>query len=241
MTPPDIPQTDLADKLANLELPAPGECLDALAELPPTVALALLVAGAVYLLAGWRLHKLLVIVNATAVGAAAGAMLGDLTGGEGGGVVMFAAAAGGLMLGVLALPLMKGAVCLTGVAAGAAVGYMGWAYVTGMIGKPELADNAWAGALVGLTSLGLLAYANFRLAVMIFTAVQGAVMAVAGVVSLLMLNDYTNESVRWAADHNLHMLAAAFVAPAVIGLALQHAAASKKIKKKLKSRAPAAA
>jgi hypothetical protein len=37
------------------------------------------------------------------------------------------------------------------------------------------------------------------------------------------------------------MLAAAFVAPAVIGLALQHAAASKKIKKKLKSRAPAAA
>ena len=115
------------------------------------------------------------------------------------------------------------------------MGCAAWGYAASCADNPTLADYAWAGGLVGLVALGLLAYANFRLTVMIFTAFQGAVMAVAGAVALLMLHEMTRERVHWAAESNFHLMAAAVAVPAVIGFTLQYAAAKKKIKKKLKS------
>jgi hypothetical protein len=158
-----------------------------------------------------------------------------MTAGEGNGVILFGAAAGGVVCGILAWPLMRGAVSITGALAGAVTGFGAWAYATRLLGYDHLAPHAWAGALVGLVGLALLAYANFRLAVMLFTAVQGSIMAAGGTMSLLMLHEQLNDVIRHTARNNAHLLAAVFVLPALVGFAIQHVTASRKIKKKLRA------
>ncbi len=240
MPPVGVPDVSFLERLSEFQVPTQVECLDYLSRVPIMVSVPMLIGGVVYLLFGWKLHKLLVVANAMIAGAVGGALLGQMADGDKAGIVAFGAAAGGLMFGVLALPLIRGAVSLTGMIAGGLIGFVGWEHAVQAAGRPELADHAWTGALIGCVALGLLAYANFRLAVMIFTAAQGAAMTVAAAVSLLLLNEETCDIVRGAAENGFHLAAAAVVVPAVIGLALQHADASKKIRRKLKpSAAPA--
>ncbi|MFW6133875.1 MAG: hypothetical protein ACOC8F_08265 [Planctomycetota bacterium] len=231
-----LAETVGSDIFSRLAAPSQVECVDYLGRAPLILSVPMLIVGLAYLAFGWKLHKLFVIANAAAAGAIGGAVLTGMTAGEAEhGAILFGAAAGGVVCGVLAWPLMRGATSLTGAVAGAVMGFGAWVYGTRVAGYHDLTQHAWAGALVGLVGLALLAYANYRLAVMLFTAVQGSIMVAGSAVSLLMLHEQLDATIRRAATTNAHLLAAVFILPALVGFAVQHAAASRKLKKKLKS------
>jgi len=223
------------EKLADFQVPSQAECVDHLAEAPLVATIPMVIFGVLYLLFGWRLHKPLVTANAIAAGAFIGGLLGELSGKDNPNVPLFGSIAGAVLLGVLAMLLIHGAVCAMGILAGAAMGFGVWVYISNIAGNPSLLRFPWAGALVGLVALGLLAYANFRLAVMIFTAFQGAVMLVVGTTALLLFSESAAGYIRQDAQTNVHLLAALVAVPAVVGLAVQHVVAATKARKKLKA------
>ncbi|MHC4983578.1 MAG: TM7S3/TM198-like domain-containing protein [Planctomycetota bacterium] len=232
---PEMPDIGFLEKLTDFQAPSQVECVNHLAGVSLIVSIPMAMLGVVYLLLGWKLHKPLVTANAIVAGALIGSMLSKLSSSENPNVLMFASIAGGLLLGLLAMILMHGAVSVMGILAGGAIGFGAWTYIARVVGNPALLKYPWAGALVGLVALGLLAFANFRLAVMIFTAFQGSVMIVAGTTAAFLYDQATAATIRQGAQTNEHLLAALVGVPAVVGFVVQYAAAAKKIKKKLKS------
>ncbi len=233
--PVEVPDAGILERLASFEAPTQLECVNYVARLPVLASVPMIILGIVFLLFGWKIHKPLVTANAIGVGILIGALLGDLSGSKNPNIIVFGAIAGGVLFGLLALLLEHGAVSLMGALAGGAIGYGAWIYVVNVAGNPGMVKSAWAGALIGLVALGLLAYANFRLAVKIFSAFQGAIMGVSGIIALLMFQEAAAGCIRESAENNMHFLAALIAVPTVLGFTVQHVTATKKIKKKLKA------
>ena len=232
----DIP-TDAAigvwDRILAFELPSSAEFVQSLTGLSALPAVLLLASGLVYLLQGWKVFKILIVINAAILGAFLGQHLGTLLQGEN--MPLFCGLAGALLLAALAWPLMKFALSLMGGLAGSFLGYGMWHYAANVLGKPHLNEYAWAGALIGLITLGLLSFLIFKLVVMIFTSLQGSIMTVSGILALLLKYPPLHEELRAALTHNMHLLPLLMVVPAVIGFAFQNAAVAQKAKKKRKA------
>lgn len=220
---------------SQLRLPSQAEALDALAHLADTkfglfIALVLLACGLVYLVQGWKIFKILVVANATVLGAMAGAKVGALMQGEN--MWLWTASLGALLFASLSWPLMKYAVSVMGGLAGSVLGYGVWYYIGQITGEQHILQYAWAGALIGLITLGLLAFVVFKLVITIFTALQGSVMTVAGLVSLLMVNDSLAAKLEPQLRGNQYLMLLLLAVPAIIGVGYQYSAYSKKNGKK---------
>jgi MFS family permease len=213
------------------QLPSQGEAMDALSHLADTklglvVALLLLACGLVYLVQGWKIFKILVVANAAVLGAMLGARVGGLMHGEN--MWLWAGSLGALLCATLSWPLMKYAVSVMGGLSGSLLGYGLWFYVGHLTGQQHILQYAWAGALIGLVTLGLLAFVVFRLVITIFTALQGSVMTVAGLVSLLMVNDSLATRLEPQLRNNQYLLLLLLAVPAIIGVGYQYSSYSKK-------------
>ncbi|HHH76683.1 MAG TPA: DUF4203 domain-containing protein [Phycisphaerae bacterium] len=206
--------------------------VDGLTELHIVVGIIFAVAGVVYILYGWKVFKTLVILNAAILGAVAGSHLGALI--QKPNMVIYMAVAGGLIFATLAWPTMKFAVSIMGALAGSVLGYGVWKYVVHALSKPELTQHAWAGALIGLVVLGMLAFILFRVAIIAWTSFQGSMMCVMGVLSLLLKYDYVADSINDALTSNIHLLPLLVAVPTGFGFIFQDAALLKKEKKKKK-------
>ena len=231
---PPKPDPAIVDKLAALELPSHEQIVNSLLDLGWLASIMFLICGVVYLAHGWKIFKVLVIINAGFVGVWAGAYLGAMYG-ESHGVpymVLIGGATGAVLLAALAWPLMKYAVSLMGGLAGSFLGYGLWHYLATILDKPNLNQHAWAGALMGLFVLGMLAFIIFQLTVIIFTCVQGAVMTVAGLLAMVLKYQPTSEGLQDHLIDNPHLLPLLVAVPAVVGFAIQYTAAAKKAKKK---------
>lgn len=239
--PPQVPNprevsqrgSDLIEKLASFEMPSQSDYVNSLDTMHAGLAIVLLVCGLIYLLHGWKTFKLLVIVNAGVLGGFLGNQFGQIL--RGPNMPLFGGIAGALLFAVLAWPLMKFGVGLMGGLAGGFLGYGVWNYVAGVVGKSGLKENAWAGAVIGLIALGLLAFLVFRLVVMVFTSVQGSLMAVSGICAMLMNIDPLQAKLYAALSSNAHLLMLLIGVPALIGFACQYTAMAKKAKKKKKA------
>jgi len=220
----------LLDRFGSLQLPPPAEYLDFLIALNAIWGFLLIACGLVYLLNGWKMFKMLVVLNAAAIGTLAGVLLGEAQGGRHGPLI--GGAAGGLLLAALAWPLMKYAISVMGGLVGSCIGYGTWSYVAAALERPNLLQHAWAGALIGLVTLGLLAFVVFRLSVVVLTSVQGALMTVSGLLTLLLKYAPIKDSIYAPLCENHHMVPLLIGVPAVIGFALQQVAVAKKNKKK---------
>jgi hypothetical protein len=141
----------------------------------PAESTLLLLAGIVYLLWGFQIFKILVMLNAACVGAYIGATLG--VGKQDtlicGGLLGAALAAG------VAWSMMKYAVAMMGGLFGAVLGASLW--------RVAALDHhfVWAGALIGLAVFGMLSFILFRASVMMYTSLQGSFMMVFGLLGLL--------------------------------------------------------
>lgn len=232
---PQMPDSTMLKKIADFQVPSQAEFVEGLHGLEAVPAVALLVLGAISLVVGWKVFKLLVVANAAYLGGQAGAYLGNMIQHNGEGMWLFGMVAGGLLLAALAWPLMRYAVSVMGGLAGSFLGYGVWQTIADMTGRATFSQHAWAGALIGLITLGLLAFVIFKLVVMIFTAFEGAVLTVCGGVALLLKYEPIGASLRETLTENPLVLPMLVIIPAVIGFALQYNAAHKVTVRKQKA------
>jgi hypothetical protein len=105
-------------------------------------------------------------------------------------------------------------------------------YLAVALNRPGLAENAWAGALVGLILLGMLAFALFKLAVVVLTSIQGATMTVTGLLTLLMKHRGLSANLEETLLGNVHLIPLLILVPSAIGFIVQESAVAKKAAKK---------
>jgi hypothetical protein len=215
----------LLERLTSLELPSRGEFVSALESLSALQAVALAAVGLVYLFCGYKVFKALVIINAAALGGLVGAFLGSRSGSANMPILM--ALAGAVLLGALAWPMLHYAVGLLGALAGGLLGYSVWTVIALTLNNESLLHHAWAGGLIGMVAVGMLAFVAFPATVMIFTALQGALMTIAGVCSLLLVHSGMGGSLRAEMIENDYLLKMLIGVPAIVGFALQHSTGGK--------------
>jgi hypothetical protein len=135
--------------------------------------------GAVYLIYGWRIFKVLAVVSFGMVGLFAGMTLGSKMGGAGselwGGVM------GLLALAILSIPFMHWAVSILGAVSGGIVTGCIW-YAVGL---PQ--QYIWAGVIIGIVAGGMISFIVFKISVMLFTSLGGAVLIITGLLALARL------------------------------------------------------
>jgi hypothetical protein len=208
------------------EIPSQSQLVDSLLDIAhhqygAVLAMLLFACGLVYMLQGWKIFKILVVANVAVMGAVVGSYLGSMARGPNTGpnTWIYTSIAGAMLLGGLAWPLMKYAVSLLGGLVGSFVGYGLWHYVANAIDNPDLLQYAWVGALVGLITLGLLAFVILKFVVMFITSLQGAVMGVGGVLALLL--KYMSDDLEGPLRENSHLMAVLIGVPAIIGFVFQ--------------------
>ena len=171
--------------------------------------------GIVYLLYGWRIFKVLVVISFGLLGMFIGIKVGRYAGTEiWGGVI------GLIAMAVISVPLMKWCVCALGaVAGGILTGGLWYAFEL-----PQM--YIWAGAIVGVVAGGMISFIVLKAAVMLFTSLGGSAITVVGMLALLHLYETMAEP----ATTNIHdlvfeqnwFLPVALTVPTVIGIAMQN-------------------
>jgi len=130
--------------------------------------------GAVYLLYGWRIFKVLVVISFSLGGLFIGMEIGrqfDNT--------LWGGVLGLFLLGLLCMPLMRWGVSILGAVAGGILTAAIW-YAFELPEKYIL-----AGAIIGVVGGGMISFIIFRAAVTLFTSLGGGVLIIAGLLSLL--------------------------------------------------------
>lgn len=191
--------------------PAQQDLLDWCQSMSPGTATILLIFGLVYLLFGWYAFKGLVTLNAAMVGGCLGAFIGDKLADA----APIGAIVGAVLIAATTWPTMKYAVALMGGTFGAIVGAALWRSFNL---EPQF---AWAGAVIGLITFGLLSFIIFKGSVMMYTSLQGAVMLVFGLLGLA----YKYQSIAPQLTQHMQLkpflLPLAIFIPTVLGLIYQ--------------------
>lgn len=224
------PIADAIQALKEWRFPDRAEYVQSLLNLDPLHAVLLLAAGIVYMVYGWKIFKVLVVINAAVLGCAVGAMLGDMAKTQN--LPVITTVAGGLLLAVLAWPLMRVAVAVMGALFGSLMGDTLWAYIAQAINRPGLEQYAWAGSLIGLITLGLLGFIIFQITVMLFTSYQGTLMGASGALALLLRYPSFKIDLENRLLNDIHLLPLIIAVPSVVGFTLQYFYFSKKGGKK---------
>lgn len=192
--------------------PAQRDLISWCQTLGPGVAALAIILGIVYLLFGFNLFRWLVVLNAACLGLAVGLMLGDKTGGK-----IPLGVVGAVLAGAVAWPTMKWAVAIMGGTFGALVGATVWRMV-------DLDPSyTWSGAMIGLVVFGLLCFILFRGCVMMYTSLQGAVMLIFGILSLLLKAQDLAPKLGTYLTGRPFLLPMAVFIPTVVGMMYQQA------------------
>lgn len=178
--------------LAAHALPQQARILDALSTAQVFFPIALCVIGALLMIFGFKAYRWIVLLNCAAMGYWVGRMIAlahvpeanaagaHATHDQTDVIVIVMSIVGAVLLGVLAMPLMKYASAICGGLVGAVIGMVVWVYFE------QPVEMAWAGGLVGLAVLGMLSFILFKTSVILFTSIEGAAMVVLGASALLM-------------------------------------------------------
>ena len=84
-----------------------------------------------------------------------------------------------------------------------------------------MAQHAWAGALIGLVSMSLLAFIIFRTSVIIVMSMQGAAMVVSGMFALMFRIEGLRIPVQERLIDNVFFLPVTILIPGVLGIIYQ--------------------
>ena len=171
--------------------------------------------GVVYLLYGWRIFKILVVISFALIGLYLGMRLGTRAGSQ-----MWGGVVGLLLLAAVSVPLMKWCVCVLGaVAGGILTGGLWYAF--------EFSQAyIWAGMVIGVVAGGMISFIVFKAAVMLFTSLGGSAITVVAVLALLRLYE-TKMDPPTTHIHDLvfdqnWFLPVAFLVPTVVGIIMQN-------------------
>ena len=177
-------------------------------------ALTFISFGAVCLLYGWRVFKILVVIGFGLVGLALGIVIGETI--QGSSSQIWGGLIGLGLLAALAVPLMKWAVCILGALAGGLITSGLW-YAFGLN-----EDYIWAGGLIGIIAGGMISFIVFKIAVMLFSSLGGSMLMVTGLLALLYHYPPTQMETKELVFDNKWFLPLALMVPTAIGLIVQN-------------------
>jgi len=171
--------------------------------------------GVVYLMYGWRIFRVLVVICFALMGMFLGIKVGQFTGSEIWGGIL-----GLILLAAISMPLMKWCVCLLGAAAGGILTAGVW-YAFEL---PQM--YIWAGATVGIVAGGMISFIVLKASVMLFTSLGGSAITVIGMLALLHIYEGLQEPVTTHV-HDLVMQQNWFfplvlTIPTIIGIIIQN-------------------
>lgn len=177
-------------------------------------ALTFLSFGSICLFYGWRVFKILVVINFGLLGLVMGMTAIERING------LNNQLAGGLvgmgLLAVLSVPLMRWAVCVLGAVAGGILTSGVW-YACGFTEQ-----YIWAGALIGVVAGGMISFIIFKAAVMMFTSLWGSGLVVVGFLALLHIYPKTSMQVEYLVFQHNWFLPAALILPTITGVIVQN-------------------
>ena len=154
-------------------LPRLGDLRNWVQNMDPVAACVLILGGFLYLFKGFKMHRVLLAVTAAIIGGYLGAGLGQRYG-----LFWAAIVSGVVLMGIASWYFTAFAASIQSAIIGALLGASIWE--TANL-EPQY---AWAGALIGAVTLGLLSFIIFRASVIVFSTVQGAVMFVVGIMGM---------------------------------------------------------
>ena len=99
----------LWDQLCSFQMPSSSQFVEALESMSALPAVLLFACGLAYMLQGWKVFKVLILVNSAILGALLGHQLGSMLGGDN--MPLFGGLAGALLLAVLSWPCLAWAPC----------------------------------------------------------------------------------------------------------------------------------
>ncbi len=172
--------------------------------------------GIVYMLYGWRIFRILVVICFGLAGMYLGIFAGRQFGSQ-----IWGGLLGLALFATVSVPLMKWCVSILGAAAGGAITGGVW-YALGLP-----LDYIWAGVAIGLVAGGLISFILLKVSVMLFTALGGSVIMMVGVLSLLHQYEtkVSNPQTQYVFDyihHHTWFLPMAIIVPTLIGIILQN-------------------
>lgn len=192
------------------EWPNQPDLLQHCREMDNILAAVLLFCGVAYAGFGYQLFKLLACANVAALGVWGGWWVGGQFDAKLPGMVI-----GGVLAAALAWPVVKAAVASCGAIIGFVVGCAVWR----AFGLLDV--YAPAGGAIGAVFLFMLTFSLFKLSVVTFTAVQGAVMLLAGLLGLLMKASEVDDPVtEWTTQYPV-ILPVVLFSISVIGVFFQ--------------------
>ena len=176
--------------------------------------------GIVYMLYGWRIFRVLVVIcfglAGMFLGILAGQSLTFMTEMWGGiiGLILFAA---------ISVPLMKWCVSVLGAVAGGVITGAIW-YAFGL---PQM--YIWAGVIIGVVAGGLISFILLKASVMLFTSLAGSGLMVTGMLALLYQYEIHIKEPTTTYIHDLVLLnqyqwflPIALIVPTIIGMVVQN-------------------
>ncbi len=171
--------------------------------------------ASIYLFYGWRIFRLLVIINVSLFGLWAGQLVGTKLSFEGSHLIL--GILGAFLGGLAAWTLMKYMVSAMGAMAGAVLGAAAWQAAT----LPS--ELLWVGGLVGLVAGGFLAFSSYKISIMLFSSLQGALLFSLGALTLVKNSPGIDpERMKTILVDNVFLLPAILIIPTMIGLFVQN-------------------
>lgn len=176
--------------------------------------------GIVYMLYGWRIFRVLVVICF----GLAGMFLGILAGTSFAFITeMWGGIVGLVVFAVISVPMMKWCVSILGaVAGGILTGGVWYAFAL-----PQM--YIWAGVIIGVVAGGLISFILLKASVMLFTSLGGSVLLTTGMLALLhQYETYIKEPTTTHVhdliflNHYQWFLPVAIIIPTVIGIMVQN-------------------
>jgi hypothetical protein len=183
-------------------------------------ALLMISVGVVYMLYGWRIFRVLVVISFGFIGLFLGILAGDrLSASQN--AIIWGGLAGMVLLAVVSVPLMKWCVSVLGALAGGIV--TGGLWIACGLSQTYLP----AGFIVGFIAGGLISFILLKVSVMLFTSLGGSLVMASGMLTLLHL--YEVHVIKPPTQH-IHdlvfmhdwFLPLVLIIPTVIGMIIQN-------------------
>lgn len=188
----------------------PDQLLDGLQGIHILWASIFTVIGLLCVLNGYRWHKFVIVLCALLGGLGLGHLLGKQIGES-----PIVVGSLGLLCAIIATPLKRFSVAILGGLTGAFLGANTWTAIS------DAPDAHMAGAAMGFIALALLSFIIFRMAIVIFTSIGGAALAVLGGVGLLLHVEAWEPAVRDSLSANNLVIPLLVLVAAVSGFVLQ--------------------
>jgi len=177
-------------------------------------ALTFMSFGAVCLVYGWRVFKMLVVISFGLIGLLLGLTVSDKV--SGGDSQILGGLIGLGLMAALSVPLMRWAVSILGAVAGGILTSGMW-YACGLT-----ETYIWAGALIGIIAGGMISFIIFKVAVILFSSLGGSGLMATGILALLYLYPPTTEKVEELIFTQKWFLPTMLMAPTLVGVILQN-------------------